>query len=54
MPIYFSTGAGFSITNVATPANMNWINDGAAAKLVGDFSGDGRTDIAHAIRTGRV
>jgi hypothetical protein len=42
-PVYRSNGAGgFVFTNYVTPS---WVNDPAARRLIGDFNGDGRSDI---------
>lgn len=47
IPVYFSKGDGsFKVTNINTPQNKNWINDLNTHKILGDFNGDGKTDIA--------
>jgi hypothetical protein len=46
-PIYFgAAGGAFSWTNYAEASGYNLMNDAAAGKLVGDFNGDGKTDVA--------
>ena len=46
-PVYLSTGSGgFSIYNVDHPQGKNWINSDDTVKIVGDFNGDGRSDVA--------
>jgi hypothetical protein len=44
-PIYTSTGSAFTVTNVAQASATNWINDPGAARRLGDFDGDRRTDV---------
>jgi len=47
MPLYASNGDGsFAVTNNADPSGGNIWNDARAGKLVGDFDGDGRKDVA--------
>jgi hypothetical protein len=51
-PVYFAAGDSrgrftrFNVTNTAHAAPHNWINDPATTKFVGDFDGDGLSDIA--------
>ncbi len=46
-PVYFSNGNGsFQVTNYLLPNGKNWINDPSTQKMLGDFNGDGRTDVA--------
>ena len=46
-PIYYGGANGQlgRVTNAQQPAGMNWINDSTANRLLGDFDGDGRTDV---------
>jgi hypothetical protein len=47
LPVSFSTGSGgFSVTNGFVGSFAAWAQDGNAKKLVGDFNGDGRADVA--------
>jgi hypothetical protein len=47
LPVAFSNGNGsFSVTNVYIGDFASWSSDIKAVKLVGDFNGDGRTDVA--------
>jgi hypothetical protein len=47
VPIYFSNGNGtFTVTNRTPAATTNWIHDQFARRIVGDFDGDGRADVA--------
>jgi hypothetical protein len=47
LPVAFSNGNGtFTVTNLYIGDFAAWASDQQAAKLVGDFNGDGKTDIA--------
>jgi hypothetical protein len=46
-PVYFSNGNGtFRVTTLPESSGFNLLNDPATGKLLGDFDGDGRTDLA--------
>lgn len=47
LPVAFSYGnGGFSVTNNAIADFASWAGDRNSKKLVGDFDGDGKTDVA--------
>jgi hypothetical protein len=46
LPVAFSTGAGFTVTNLAIASFAAWAATPNANALVGDFNGDGKADIA--------
>jgi hypothetical protein len=47
LPVAFSNGNGtFSVTNLYIGGFAGWASDPMAKKLVGDFNGDGKTDVA--------
>jgi hypothetical protein len=47
LPVAFSGGAGnFSVTNSFIGSFASWAQDRKAKKLVGDFNGDGKADVA--------
>src|SRR5262249_30274111 len=48
IPVYMSNGDGsFSVLNIGHGNSWIWNSDPAAtAKMVGDFNGDGKTDVA--------
>jgi hypothetical protein len=47
LPVAFSTGGGaFNVTNNFIGAFASWASDRNSTKLVGDFNGDGKADVA--------
>jgi hypothetical protein len=47
LPVAFSNGNGsFNVTNLAIPNFAGWAATANAKTLVGDFNGDGKTDVA--------